>query len=100
MSQSNSALNVFIGIMATFISHAVVLTLLGILANLLDSSTLGGIAFFGIFGIGLAQLLYILPLIIWLRRKGRNDTMKGVIIGAVITLLLNGSCFVLFWSNI
>ena len=100
MSQSNSALNVFIGIMATFISHAVVLTLLGILANFLDSSTLGGIAFFGLFGIGIAQLFYVLPLTIWLSRKGRNDTMKGVLIGAAITLLLNGGCFVLLWANV
>lgn len=99
MSQRNSALNVFLGIGATFVSHAVVLVMLWILSMLFQSSTIGGIAFFSLFGIGIAQLVYILPLAIWLGRRGRSDTAKGLAIGAIITLLLNGSCFVIFWSN-
>jgi hypothetical protein len=43
------------------------------------------------------QLLYVLPLINWLKRRGKIGMMKGVIIGAVITALLNGSCAVMAW---
>jgi hypothetical protein len=49
-----------------------------------------------IFGICLYQLLYVLPAIIWLKRQQRWGLMKGIIIGAVITALLSGPCFVSF----
>ena len=46
--------------------------------------------------IGLGQFLYIIPLIIWLARQRQGESIKGVIIGAVITILLNGGgCFLL-----
>ncbi len=47
-----------------------------------------------IFGICLYQLLYVVPAIIWLKWEQRWGLMKGVIIGAVITALLSGPCFV------
>ncbi|MBA3924097.1 MAG: hypothetical protein H0X31_21330 [Nostocaceae cyanobacterium] len=46
-------------------------------------------------GLFLLQLLYVIPLILWLRRRQYLGMMKGVIIGAVITALLNGGCFLL-----
>ncbi len=49
-----------------------------------------------LFGICLYQLLYVVPAIIWLKREQRWGLMKGVIIGAVITALLSGPCFVIF----
>ncbi len=39
------------------------------------------------------QLLYVLPLTIWLKRRGKIGMMKGGSIGAVITALLNGACY-------
>jgi len=39
------------------------------------------------------QYLYVVPMIIWLKRQRKFGLMKGVIIGAVITTLLAGSCF-------
>ncbi|MEN8447263.1 MAG: hypothetical protein ABG776_19875, partial [Cyanobacteria bacterium J06555_13] len=54
---------------------------------------------FAFFGIGITQLLYVIPLVLWTRSKCRFDTMKGVIIGAVITLLLNGGCFLLLTAS-
>jgi hypothetical protein len=45
------------------------------------------------FAIGLTQLIYVIPLCLWLRRRRQLDMMKGVIIAATITVLLNGSCF-------
>ncbi len=43
--------------------------------------------------IGIVQLLYVIPLAIHLKRQQKVETMKGVIIGAVITLFLNGGCW-------
>src|SRR5438552_5115696 len=40
--------------------------------------------------LGLSQLVYVIPAIIIYRRKGRPGIVKGLIIGAAITLLLNG----------
>jgi len=42
---------------------------------------------------GILQLLYLVPLCIWLKRKNQLSMMEGVIIGAVITILLNSFCF-------
>ncbi len=45
------------------------------------------------YGIGLSQLVYIIPIAIRFYRRRQWGRMKGVIIGAVITALLNGGCF-------
>lgn len=39
------------------------------------------------------QLLYVIPLTIWLKRRGKVGMMKGVITGAVLTALVNGACY-------
>jgi hypothetical protein len=51
------------------------------------------------FGIGLLQLVYVIPVSLWLKQQGRFGLMKGVIIGAVITALLNGGCWLLLSST-
>ncbi len=50
-------------------------------------------AFLLIFGFGVIQLIYVIPLILVLRRKGRRDFAKGIAIGASIAFLLNATCF-------
>ncbi len=45
--------------------------------------------------IGLFQFLYVIPISFSLRRQQRWGLMKGVIIGAVLTALLNGGCWLL-----
>jgi hypothetical protein len=52
-----------------------------------------------IAGIGLFQFLYVIPTIIVLARSQRYAQMKGVIIGAAITALLNAGCFIWFTSQ-
>jgi hypothetical protein len=47
-------------------------------------------------GVGIAQLLYVIPLVIWFRQRRQWGLMKGVIIGAVITALLNGGCWLIY----
>ncbi|HEY9599879.1 MAG TPA: hypothetical protein V6D33_19630 [Cyanophyceae cyanobacterium] len=51
------------------------------------------------FGISIFQLLYVIPTIIWLKRRQRWQLMKGVIICAVITALLNGGCWLLVYTS-
>jgi hypothetical protein len=43
--------------------------------------------------ISITQLIYVIPVIIWLNRRGQFALKKGVIIGAVITALLNCGCY-------
>jgi len=45
------------------------------------------------FGIGITQLIYVIPGIIYFRRHGKPLIAKGIIIGASITFLLNAACF-------
>lgn len=43
------------------------------------------------------QLIYVLPLVFWLRRRRKIAMMKGVILGAILTGLIAATCFVYFW---
>ena len=57
-----------------------------------------GIAAMALAFFSLTQLLYVVPMCLRLRRENLIETMKGVILGALITVLLNGGCFVLLVS--
>ena len=46
-----------------------------------------------VLGIGISQLLYVIPMVLWAKRRGRKAFASGVIIGAAITFLLNGACW-------
>ena len=50
------------------------------------------------FGIGITQLIYVVPAIVILQRRQRYEMMKGVITAAVITALLNGACYIYVMS--
>ncbi len=43
--------------------------------------------------IGITQIFYLFPLGLYLKRKGKDLFVKGMIISAVITALINGACF-------
>ena len=60
---------------------------------------MGLVGLFSILGIGIFQLLYVIPTGILLYRNRQFSLMKGVIIGAVITALLNGGCYLLFLAS-
>ncbi|OCR01147.1 hypothetical protein BCD67_17410 [Oscillatoriales cyanobacterium USR001] len=74
----------------------------GLLGSFL--SRIPGLSFLGAFfslaiiGIGLSQLLYVIPIVISLKRKEKWGEMKGLIIGAVITFLLSGGCWLILFS--
>ncbi|MBD0311995.1 MAG: hypothetical protein ICV86_03660 [Microcoleus sp. T3-bin5] len=56
---------------------------------------------FGSFfaGLGIVQLIYVIPAIIVLRRRREFALLKGLIIGAVVTALLNGGCWLLMYAR-
>ena len=50
-------------------------------------------------GIAIVQLIYVIPVSLWLKSRRQLALMKGVIIGAVITALLNGGCWLFVASQ-
>jgi hypothetical protein len=99
MSNRNEALDIFNGIVIAIGFNIIATLTLFFLAPLftqifgLIGAILTQICFFGIAGIGIFQILYIIPYILKLNRDGNFAMMKGVIIGAVIVALLNGACW-------
>ena len=62
---------------------------------------MGVLLFFGYFFgcLGIVQLIYVIPAIFILRRQRNFTLVKGVIIGAVVTALLNGGCWLFVYSG-
>jgi hypothetical protein len=48
-----------------------------------------------------SQLAYVIPAIVVARRKGHSDTVKGIIIAASVSALLNVACtgYVFYWME-
>ena len=44
-------------------------------------------------GIGILQLFYVVPIVLFFNRKRKFALMKGVIVGAAILFLVSGGCF-------
>ena len=51
------------------------------------------IALVAVLGIGISQLAYVVPLVVWARRRAMRTFAVGIVIGAAITFLLNGACW-------
>jgi hypothetical protein len=68
-------------------------------AMLPGMSVLRDAALFAFFALGVAQLFYVIPLLIWAYKKGERSTAKGIWIAAGVTLLLNAACFGLVFSG-
>jgi hypothetical protein len=61
-------------------------------ARLLPSS-LGIVPVVAVFGVGIVQLIYLVPLGLYFQSKGKYEWVKGLAIGGLLTALLNGACF-------
>ena len=101
MKTKSKGKRILSGIFLLLVLHAVVILTLRILAYiiLIINPTVASYLIFSLFYIGLLQLLYVIPLAILLRRKRQPSKMKGVIIGAVITFLLNIIVLVLWLTS-
>jgi hypothetical protein len=43
--------------------------------------------------IGITQIAYLAPLFTYFARRGRREVSKGILLGAIVTFLLNSACF-------
>jgi hypothetical protein len=59
-----------------------------------------GALVYSIFFIGLYQLIYMIPLVIFLKYKRHIGVMQGVIAVTALTVLINGGCFLLTFLRI
>jgi hypothetical protein len=113
MSQRDEAIQIILGIGLVFGMHGAAITIGTIASVILSSVTaglpsasfistilhnLGNVLITAFLAIGLAQAIYVVPAIVVLSRRQQWGLMKGVIIGAVITALLNGGCWLLIVS--
>ena len=101
MSPTNERMGIVLGILLLMGLHLAAI----ILGFIIGSISIGGIGSYiasfltvWFIGIGIAQLIYVVPAIIFLRRRRHFAVVKGLIIGATITALLNGGCWLLIYS--
>ncbi|ASS75262.1 hypothetical protein CIG75_09875 [Tumebacillus algifaecis] len=86
MAKPNSTVNFFLGFGLVIVGHLfqLLVTLLGIPV---------------VFLVGVVQLIYVIPLIIWARRNpSRAGMVPGILVSAGIAFLLNAACFGLLFS--
>ena len=68
--------------------------LVALLSDQLSSDRVAdSILFVGLAAAGLIQLVYIVPLYLYFRRKGTTETAKGLLIAASLVILVNGFCW-------
>lgn len=104
MSKVNEWGKIVAGIILLLILNAIALTIWFLIGSIIYESSLGPttlgkvlnkIITAAIIGICLSQLLYVIPLGMWLKSQEKNALLKGAIVGAVITSLLNGGCWLI-----
>ena len=97
-----TAIDVGLGFLMAIGLHIVVLGALWFLVGPLSgwsSALLANVWFVALLGIGIAQLVYLLPAILMARRRGRPGIAKGIIVAASLTALLNATCWGLLWRG-
>ncbi len=96
----NKFRKVISGIFLLFGMHIAAFIILLILAYIVRifNTQLAANLILALFYLGLLQIIYVIPIAIWLKQKQQGGRMKGVIIGAVITALVNVSLLVLWLS--
>lgn len=107
MSHRNELTEIFSGILFVTTMHAMAIVLIlwtvvfiiSVSTPTINSSRWSPLIIFPSFYIGIFQLLYVIPVTIVLKVREQFGLMKGVIIGAVITALLNGGCLLYILST-
>jgi hypothetical protein len=86
---------VLFGMLLTLLLHLLQVPLAGGLGLLVSlwSKDIGVVFYMSPLAIGLTQLVYMIPAILIARTRGKPGLVKGLLIGAALTLLLNGLCF-------
>lgn len=91
MKKKKENYNMILGIFLLLGMHSAAFIVLKILASIIFrfNTTLATYVILPFLNLGVLQLLYVIPAVILLKRKKQFGRMKGVIIGAGITALLN-----------
>jgi Na+/proline symporter len=104
MSERNEILGIFLGILLLLGMHIIAIIAIFFLGFIIEKIYGGysviSVWIVGSYGFLFWQLLYVIPVCLMLKRQQRPGMMKGVIIGAVITALLNGTCSLLILSQL
>jgi hypothetical protein len=58
-----------------------------------EESFFFALGFFLILGFAVAQSIYVVPIVLWLRKKKRTDFAKGMIIASSLSFLLGAICW-------
>ncbi|MCL1469410.1 hypothetical protein [Argonema antarcticum] len=100
MAIRNEFLGIIYGMLLLLGMHAIAIVAIFILGFVLFYKTPDYVILvfwlYAAFGFSLIQLLYVIPVVLRLKKQQRWGMMKGVIIGAVITALVNGGCFLIY----
>lgn len=103
MARRNEFLQIIYGILLLIGMHAIAIAVIFVLGFILFYSTPNYVILvfwmYAAFSFSLIQLLYVIPVVLRLKQRQRWGMMKGVIIGAVITALLNGGCFLIYGAS-
>ncbi|MEO0457682.1 MAG: hypothetical protein AAF152_14050 [Cyanobacteria bacterium P01_A01_bin.114] len=95
---------IILGTLITFGLHGVfwtvALLIVSALPDIAMASNIGNIVFWSLLAIGLSQLVYMVPIILWFIRVRDFGWVKGFIVGAVMTALLNGGCWLVFGGTL
>jgi RsiW-degrading membrane proteinase PrsW (M82 family) len=91
-------IEVLFGFMLVLILHIIIFAALFSLGSIY--SQIGYLTLYAFLGVGISQILYIVPVVIFLVYRQQLEITKGVILGAVITALANAGCWLIVPSSI
>lgn len=102
--RSEKSLSYFLGFLILIGFHVIGFILIQVVYNILSPQTTSdydrgyeslAVLAFSAFSFPLWQFVYALPLILWFRHRRYVGLMKGVMIGAALTVLAWGACYAL-----
>jgi hypothetical protein len=73
--------------------HLGFILLILLMQSIFMSRALGLIFSVFLQSIGIAQFVYLIPVMLFFWRRRRFEMIKGIAIGAILTILVNGACF-------
>lgn len=97
--RSRQEIGMILGFLLTLVLHIFGLMMMLVLSPYLPYFNEGYNAFLIPGFISFWQLFYVIPLILLFKKQERWGVMKGVIICAVLTVLLNGGCWLVLSLN-
>jgi hypothetical protein len=86
-----------LGSVAVGVGMGVAFTVMGVGLGIILASAFSRLVM--LVGIGIVQLLWMLPAWLIYRRRGQTETAKGILITAGVVFLLNASCWGLVFSS-